>query len=206
MEIDDKRRETKKEKRREAEKSPFKKREIVKKVLLTAGKGVAIGTLIVFPPLAMPLKVILETIEERRWEVRNRQVKRTLKLLEKEKIVALREKDGELWMTFRKRGKELLLKYKIDELKIEKQKKWDGKWRVVIFDIPKKKRLARDVLRDKLKELEFYQLQRSVFVYPYECQREIELIKKVYEVEPYVYYLRVDFIGREAKLRRHFNL
>lgn len=187
-------------------KSAFKKGEIIKRVLLAAGKGVAVGTLVVFPPLAMPFKLILEIIEERKWELRNSQVKRSLKKLEKEKIVTLQERDGELWVTFRKRGKELLLKYKIDELEIEKPKKWDGKWRVVIFDIPEKKRLARDVLREKLKELEFYQLQRSVFVYPYECQREIELIKKVYEVEPYVHYLRVDFIDREAKLRRHFNL
>ena len=126
--------------------------------------------------------------------------------MEKEKIVSLREKDGEVWVTFRKEGKELLLKYKIDELKIEKPKQWDGKWRVVIFGIPEEKRLARDVLRNKLKELGFYCLQKSVFVHPFECQREIELIKRVYEIEPYVCYMKADFVDREARLRRHFKL
>jgi hypothetical protein len=56
-----------------------------------------------------------------------------------------------------------------------------------------------------LKELGFYCLQKSVFVHPYECQREIELIKEVYEIGPYVCYLEADFIGQEARLRRYFK-
>jgi CRISPR-associated endonuclease Cas2 len=184
----------------------FKKGEVVKKVFLAAGTGLAIGTIMAFPPLAIPFKVILETVEEREWEVNYRQIKRSLKKLEKEKIVALQEKDGELLVTFRKKGKELLLKYKLDELRIKKPKQWDKKWRIVIFDIPEKKKLARNVLREKLKELGFYRLQKSVFVYPYDCEREIELIKRVYEVGPFVRFIVADSIDNQARLVAKFSL
>lgn len=40
---------------------------------------------------------------------------------------------------------------------------WDGKWRVVIWDIPEKRRMARDLLRYKLKQLGFSQLQKSIW-------------------------------------------
>lgn len=189
----------------EKRKKARKKGEVVQKILLAAGKGVAVSALVVFPPLALPFQTILEVIEERSWKVKRQQAKEAFKRLEKQKLVNLEEKDGELWVTFRKKGKELLLKYKLDELEIAKPKRWDKKWRIVIFDIPEKKRLARDVLREKLKELGFYRLQRSVFVHPYDCEREIELIKKVYEVEPFVRFIVADSIDNQARLLKKFK-
>jgi DNA-binding transcriptional regulator PaaX len=187
-------------------KSPRKKGEIIKKILLAAGKGVTVSVLLVFPPLALPFKTIMEIIEERKWKIKGQQVKETLKRLEKQKLVDLREEEGELLVTFRKKGKEVLLKYKIDELEIPKPKRWDGKWRIVIFDIPEKKKLARNILREKLKELEFHPLQKSVFVHPYDCERGIELIKKVYEVEPFVRFIVAESIDNQEKLIRKFKL
>src|SRR3990167_2211250 len=64
--------------------------------------------------------------------------------------------------------------------------KWDKKWRVVIFDIPEKSRMARDALRRKLKELEFRELQKSVFVHPYECKKEIDFIIEFFNLRHYV--------------------
>jgi len=42
-------------------------------------------------------------------------------------------------------------------------KKWDGKIRIVIFDIPEKERYHREWLRDELSLLEFKELQKSVY-------------------------------------------
>jgi len=49
-----------------------------------------------------------------------------------------------------------------------KNKKWDGKWRLVIFDIAEKVRIVRNWLRKKLKELGFGQLQKSVWLSPHD--------------------------------------
>lgn len=184
----------------------IKKGEIAKTIIVAMGTLVLVTGVAIMPGLAIGLAAIMEGIEKRQMGFSQTQVKRSLKYLQKKKLVSLKEADGELVASFKEKGKEVFYKYKIDELQIKKPRRWDGKWRVVIFDIPEKKRLGRDVLRAKLKDLGFYCLQRSVFVHPYPCQREIELIKEVYEIGPYVYYLEVGFIDREAKLRRHFKL
>jgi len=195
-----------KKKKKEKRKKRVKRGEIIKSILLAAGIAIGFGASLVMPGLPIGLKAIMDTLEDRDERISRREVKRTLKNLEKRKIVSLKEADGELLVTFKEKGKELLLKYKIDDLEIKKPKRWDGKWRIVIFDIPEKKRLARDVLREKLKELGFYRLQRSVFVHPYGCEREIELIKRIYEVEPFVSFVVADSIDIQEKLLRKFSL
>jgi CRISPR-associated endonuclease Cas2 len=185
----------------------MKKGELVKKVVLAASAGVAIGAVMVVPPLAITFQAIMEAIEKREGEKPNRkQARKVLYNLKKRKLVSLKEVDGELWVTFNEEGKKLFLKYRLDELKISKPRKWDKKWRIVIFDIPEKKKVAREVLRDKLNQLGFFQLQKSVFVYPFECQREIELISRFYGIEPYVYFIRADYIDNEEKIREKFGL
>ena len=116
-----------------------------------------------------------------------------------------KEKDKTL-VKITEKGKKRVLKYNLDTLKIKKPKKWDRKWRIVIFDIPNKKRLARNVLRNKLKELGFYPLQKSVFVFPYECKNEIDFIKRVYEITPYVKFIVGDSIEGGEKILKYYNL
>lgn len=58
--------------------------------------------------------------------------------------------------------------------------KWDGKWRIVIWDVPEKRRVARDLLRYKLKSLGFKQLQKSVWVTKKNCTQALrDFIKKI---------------------------
>jgi|SRR3989344_4864949 len=58
--------------------------------------------------------------------------------------------------------------------------KWDGKWRVVMFDIPEKRRLARDLLRIRLKSWGFSQRQKSVWVSKKDCAKALrDYIKQV---------------------------
>lgn len=184
----------------------MKKGELIKKVALAAGKGVAIGTLVLFPPLSMPFKLIMDVIEEMEGEkLKRERVRKVLYNLEKRKLISLKRTNGELLVTFNEEGKRLVLKYKLDGMVIKKPRRWDKKWRIVIFDIPEKKKVAREVLRNKLKQLGFYQLQRSVFVHPFECQQEIELITKFYEVGPYVYFMRVDYIDNQKAIKKKFD-
>lgn len=77
------------------------------------------------------------------------------------------------------------------------EKSWDGKWRVVIFDIPEKRRIARDILRSKLKEWGFKQLQKSVWACKKNCTKELrDFIKKV-GIEDWVMVIESDNMGRD---------
>lgn len=104
------------------------------------------------------------------------------------------------------RGKLRAVQFKIDEIEIKKPRKWDGKWRLVIFDIPEKFKKARNALRLKLKNLGFIKLQKSVFVFPYECQDEIDFLVEFFRIRSYTRYIRVEHITNEAELRQYFNL
>ena len=76
------------------------------------------------------------------------------------------------------------------------EKKWDGKWRFVIFDIPEKRRLARDLLRIKLKAWGFKPWQQSVWVTKKNCTKLLrEYIKKV-GIEDWVMVIESDNVGR----------
>lgn len=62
----------------------------------------------------------------------------------------------------------------------EEDEKWDGKWRMIIWDVPEKRRVARDLLRHKLKLLGFKQLQKSVWVTKKNCTQALrDFIKKI---------------------------
>jgi len=103
------------------------------------------------------------------------------------------------------KGKKRLQKYTLSALEVEKPSKWDGKWRMVIFDIPDTKRNARDFLRRKLEDLGFFKLQESVYVFPFECIAQIDYLKKTYYIAPYVQYILADRIETEVDLVKKFN-
>lgn len=69
----------------------------------------------------------------------------------------------------------------------------------------KKKKTARDVLRSKLKRLGFKKLQKSVFIYPHDCEKEINFLRMNYGIERHVIYLLVNKIDHEEKLIKSFH-
>jgi len=89
---------------------------------------------------------------------------------------------------------------------IEKPKRWDGKWRLVIFDIKEPRRKTRDALRAELKAVGFRMLQDSVWIYPYACEEYVALLKADLHVGKDILYLIVDELENERFLREQFDL
>ena len=88
-----------------------------------------------------------------------------------------------------------------------KNKKWDGKWRVVIFDIPQELHKNRNNLRHKLRYLGFYMLQKSVFVLPYPCEEELGYICQNLGISDYIDVIIADSMGfREEEIKKHFEI
>ena len=76
----------------------------------------------------------------------------------------------------------------------------------MIFDIPEKFKKAREALRLKLKELGFKELQKSVLVFPYECEDEINFIMEIFLVRPFVRFIRAKSFTNEEQLKIKFVL
>lgn len=132
---------------------------------------------------------------------------RALKRLKQSRLILLEEKpDGTILAELTEQGKRKVREFQFADLKINKPKKWDGVWRVVIFDIPKKKAKQRELFRGKLKEAGFYQLQESVWAFPYPCQAEIEFVVELFGLYPCVNILEAISIKDDARIKKYFSL
>jgi len=140
-------------------------------------------------------------------EIERQALKNAITDLYKSKILEQKENtDGSLTIVLTENGKRKALTYQIDEMKIKKAQKWDKRWRIVLFDIPEKKKKIREAIRHHLKNLDFFEYQKSVFVQPYDCKNEIEYIIEFYNIRKYVRFIIADSLDNELHLINHFKL
>ncbi|KKP32407.1 MAG: hypothetical protein A2312_04760 [Candidatus Staskawiczbacteria bacterium RIFOXYB2_FULL_32_9] len=93
------------------------------------------------------------------------------------------EKDGhDIKIVATEKGKRNFEAHKFAKLQIACPRKWDGKWRVVIFDIPDTQKLQRNAFRRKLKSLGFYSLQKSVWLHAFDCKKEIDILRNFFGI------------------------
>ena len=85
-------------------------------------------------------------------------------------------------------------------------KKWDGKWRVIIFDIKEERKTLRDKVRRTLLALGFKHLQHSVWIFPYDCEDLITLLKSDFKIGKDLLYLIVEKIEYDKPLKDYFGL
>lgn len=102
-------------------------------------------------------------------------------------------------------GERVLLQLEAGEA-LKKPKRWDGSWRIVIFDIAERRRSARDRLRNMLTRIGFQKLQDSVWAYPYDCEDLITLIKTDFSLGREVLYIVSDSVEGDRLLKQNFNL
>ncbi len=115
----------------------------------------------------------------KRWKkYKSRQVTNAFYRLKKKGFINIKEVNHQIYISLTKEGKKMAGKYQIDDLKIEKPKTWDGKWRLIMFDIPSNCKIKREAFRGKLKEFGFYSIQKSVWVCPYPCDKEVRLLRE----------------------------
>jgi len=147
------------------------------------------------------------SIAEREWKkINKKQLKYEIRKLYQSKMVEKKQNNnGSITIVLTDKGKLKALTYRFNKMKIE-NKKWDGKWRMVGFDVPEKIRGGRDALRDKIKELGFYEFQKSVFIYPYDCKNEIDFIIEFFGMRKFVRFGILESIDNEKHLKDIFKL
>ena len=127
--------------------------------------------------------------------------------LKKQGLVDFYEKNNQIYISLTEKGKKKAGWMQIDALKIKKTKKWDGKWRILLFDIVETKKFHREALRGKLIELGFRLLQKSAWVIPYECKDEIGLLKSFFGLsDKEVKLVVAQSIEGEKELKERFKL
>lgn len=154
---------------------------ILKGILISGGVAVA-ATSPYFVSRALPkIFKYAKYGLKRRKKMKNFQ--RSFYYLKSQDMIKIEDRGGQIYISLTKEGKKRAGKYQIDDLAIKPAKKWDKKWRVLIFDIKEKQKIKREALRGKIKELGLYQLQESVWVCPYEFQKEMETLRNFFQLK-----------------------
>lgn len=177
-------------------------------ILKLVGAGALLATSIVMPNLPRILKPFIK--DENEYEAWKRfnipYLKRTLRRLEKEKLVQIKEEGDCQQVEITQRGRRRILKYALDELVIEKPKIWDGKWRLISYDIPGKYKSLRKILREYLSNWGFYPLHESVFLHAYPCGKQVEFLREYLGLGEYVRFFSVSQIENDKPFRDFFGV
>jgi DNA-binding transcriptional regulator PaaX len=104
------------------------------------------------------------------------------------------------------KGERALQKFALKNYQIKKPRRWDGKWRVLIFDITERRRRTRDHMRQTLQRIGFIRLQDSVWIYPYDCQELVSLLKADMKIGKAMLYLVVEEMEGDRPYREYFHL
>jgi CRISPR-associated endonuclease Cas2 len=153
---------------------------------------------------------LCEGMKSARWSAggyTDYRVKRSLsRLKNRDLIVKIKTPAGPKWQ-LTPAGKKLFDQKNLLKIKLDKPAVWDGRWRLVIFDIPQQVgRHSRDIFRRKLNDLGFKMLQRSVFISPWPGAEAVSELARLLELENYVRIFEVKFLSADQEFKKHFGL
>ena len=173
---------------------------IVKTVLAVVGTAGIIAVAIAAPGVVHALGTLkrYQDTSKRRYYVRS-----VIANLTRAGYLQKTEQKGKAALMLTEKGKRQLVL--LGQNKVI-PKRWDGKWRIVTFDVYEKLRSRRDAFRAQLKEYGFIQMQRSVWIYPYPCEEFVALLKSDNSFGKNIRYIVADSVDQDTALRSHFKI
>lgn len=179
----------------------IKNQKLALKILNIAGKSVLFAVVSVLAPTFpyFVLRSYLKKVFNESYS--DKQLKNSVNYLKRKKFIAYKNKKFALT----KFGINHLQRKAIDDLEIKKVL-WDGKWRILVFDIPQKQTAERHIFRRKLKELGFFHFQLSVFIIPYPCESEIDSLTQELNISEHVHLFVSDRFRNDKSIKKKFGL
>lgn len=177
-------------------------------ILKIVGTGALLAASFAVPNLPVALKPFLtDSSEYEAWKRFNiPYLKRTLKRLEKKKLVEIGVEGDMQVVKITDRGKRRILKYALDEIAIKKPKVWDGSWRLVSYDFPKKYGHVRNIFREYLVAWGFNPFYKSVYLHAFPCEKEVDFLREYLGLGEYVRILKVSAIENSKIFRDFFGV
>lgn len=196
--------------RRFEEESRARRNAKTKEVLALIGKGLLLVGVLFAPNLA---RILPGGETDPSWAELNKyskmfnlwSLRRTIRRLQKQKMVTIDERNGQQVTILTEKGKKKIFNVALDELKLAKPDRWDGKWRLVIYDISERKKI-RNIVRRNLEGLDFLRLQESVYLTPYPCREAVDTLRLYYNLQDEIRILEAYKIEFDRAYREYFGL
>ena len=182
--------------------------EKLKRILLLLAKGATLTTIISAPGTAILFKNIDWNKSDRdEWKLFNEYyLKRTLKRLEKQKIIEIDQEGNQGVVKITEAGRKRILKFGLESITVAKPSRWDRRWRMIFYDVTENQKTSRDAFRQYLKAVGFYPLQDSVYIHAYPCEKEIEFLKYYLGIGSEVRIILAEKIENDAQFRKFFGV
>lgn len=179
------------------------KSEITKDVFLWLGVAGAVAIAATSPYFGANLAQALS----KRKRYKQKRVYDTFRRLQKEGCIDIREKNHQIYIRLTEKGRKRAGIYQINNLRVKQPKKWDRRWRLILFDIEEMQRLKREAFRGALRNLGVKPLQKSVWLCPYDCKDEIDLLRDFFGLtQKELRYIVTDSLGDDREWRKEFVL
>jgi CRISPR-associated endonuclease Cas2 len=178
-----------------------RKKERLQLIALQSLAGVGAISLAVAAPNALTL---LKPLTKRAQQQRLYSTQRAFRRLHEKGLVIIERAGQDTRVRLSEKGQAELARWTQQDA--TPPRRWDEKWRMVIFDVHESRRHVRDRLRSILVQQGFRELQHSVWVYPYPCEELHVLLKTELRLGKDVLYIIADEIEGDAKLRKLFKL
>src|SRR3989344_1400032 len=134
----------------------------------------------------------------------NAQARTALGRLAQKGWIVFERKDGKNFARITEAGRRAFA-FEAQRTGLYPRRRWDKRWRIVMFDVPERRRAVRAKLRTAMKSLGFVRLQDSAWVYPYDCEDLIALLKAELKIGFSALYLVVEHIENDKYLREEFG-
>lgn len=185
-------------------KKNLRRTKITKIILLTIGVAGILSVALVAPNMLQVLKMFES---KKKYKTKpNYRIQTALSRLIDGGSIRKVDHGGQLYFELTDKGRKKLEGLSRFHSLLKKPKQWDGKWRIVSFDIHEKRRGVRDKLRQTLKSVGFLQLHQSMWIYPYDCEDLISLLKTDLQVGKNVLYIIADKVESDKDIKRRFAL
>ncbi len=184
-----------------------------KEIIYLLGMGMILVGTILMPGLGYVAGAIARAKRQSDWEQSQKEwkkfnpyiLKRNLQRLREQKVVEMVERDGQQIIRLTQKGQTKYLKFTLQNLSLT-GKNWDGKWRIIIYDIAKFKKNQVSAFRNVLKYMNFFRLQKSVYLTPHECDKQIAYLREYFGIGDEVILIRADKIENEMFYKQYFGL
>lgn len=180
----------------------------IRTVLLLLARGSMLAAALAAPGAAKFLSVFDEdNVDWQEWKLFNkRYLRRTIRKLEQQKLVEIEEKGDKAIVKLTQSGQKRVLEFGLESLVIRKPEKWDGRWTLVFYDVVHGRKAVRERLRHYLLSAGFYQLQESVYLHAYPCEKEVEFLRHLLDVAGEVRIIFADKIENDQLFRDYFGV
>ncbi len=174
----------------------IRRTKINKAILATVATSGLISVAIVAPNVLVALGQIKHVVQRRL------QIRKSIDRLARLGYLEIQRESGTSRIRITDKGKFFLASCGRDG----RRKKWDQKWRLVIYDIQGRAPVLRQRIKELLTAFGFVRLQNSVWISPHNAEDLVTLLKAELRIGKNLLYMIVDHIENEAALRAHFSL